>query len=117
MAGSERRVDLCDPAHPVWRRSGRLLGHGKGQKRQSEICAQLEVAVDHGPRQNLCPFVRMAERRIHLDKVPRAVTGAYLLADKARAPLKVMKQGDGLQVELPRQAPDSIASVLALTTA
>jgi hypothetical protein len=28
-----------------------------------------------------------------------------------------MKQGDGLKVELPQQAPDSIASVLVLTTA
>jgi alpha-L-fucosidase len=53
----------------------------------------------------------------HLDKLPRAVTGAYLLADKARAPLKVMKQDDGLKVELPHQAPDPIATVLVLTTA
>jgi alpha-L-fucosidase len=53
----------------------------------------------------------------HLDKAPRAVMGAYLLGDKTRAPLKVMKLGEGLQVELPLQAPDSIASVLVLTTA
>jgi len=53
----------------------------------------------------------------HLDKMPRTVTGAHLLADKARSPLKVTKRGAGLEVELPPQAPDSIASVLVLTTA
>ncbi len=52
----------------------------------------------------------------HLDKVSRTVTGAHLLADKARTPLKVTKRGGGLDVELPAQAPDSIASVLVLTT-
>jgi alpha-L-fucosidase len=53
----------------------------------------------------------------HLDKVSRDVTGAHLLADKARTPLKITKRGDGLEVELPARAPDSIATVLVLTTA
>jgi alpha-L-fucosidase len=53
----------------------------------------------------------------HLDRVSRNVTSAYLLADKARTPLKVTKRGIGLDVELPKQAPDPIASVLVLTTA
>jgi alpha-L-fucosidase len=52
----------------------------------------------------------------HLDMVPRAVTGAHLLADKAKTPLKVTKQGAGLDVELPAQALDPIATVLVLTT-
>jgi hypothetical protein len=30
--------------------------------------------------------------------------------------LKVTKRGDGLEVELPKQPPDPIASVLVLTT-
>ena len=47
MAGGERRVDLCDAADAVRRRGGRLLGHGKRQKRQSEVCAKLEVAIDN----------------------------------------------------------------------
>jgi alpha-L-fucosidase len=53
----------------------------------------------------------------HLDRLSRNVTGAYLLADNARTPLKVTKRGIGLDVELPKQAPDPIASVLVLTTA
>jgi alpha-L-fucosidase len=53
----------------------------------------------------------------HLDKISRDVTGAYLLTDKAQTPLKVTKRGDGLEVELPEQAPDPIATVLVLTTA
>ncbi|MFZ0661104.1 MAG: alpha-L-fucosidase [Acidobacteriaceae bacterium] len=53
----------------------------------------------------------------HLDRTPREVTGAYLLADKTKKPLKVTKTGDGLDVTLPVQPPDSIASVLVLETA
>jgi alpha-L-fucosidase len=53
----------------------------------------------------------------HLDKMPRQVTGAYLLADKARAPLKVTKEGGGINVSLPGQPLDPIATVLVLTTA
>ncbi len=52
-----------------------------------------------------------------LDKVPRAVTGAYLLADRAKTPLKVTKRDSGLDVKLPGQALDPIATVLILTTA
>jgi len=53
----------------------------------------------------------------HMDNVSRNVTGAYLLADRARTPLKVTKRGNGLDVELPAKAPDPIAGVLVLTTA
>jgi alpha-L-fucosidase len=53
----------------------------------------------------------------HMDNVSRNVTGAYLLADKARTPLKVTKRGNGLDVELPGKAPDPIAGVLVLATA
>jgi alpha-L-fucosidase len=53
----------------------------------------------------------------HLDNVTRQVTGAYLLADPAHTPLKVTKQGAGIDVALPEKPIDSIATVLALTTA
>ena len=53
----------------------------------------------------------------HLDEMPRHVTGAYLLADKARTPLKVTKTGNGLDVALPEQPLDPIATVLVLQTA
>ncbi len=52
----------------------------------------------------------------HLDSVPRNVTGAYLLADKSHAPLKVTKSGSGIDVALPGHALDPIATVLVLTT-
>jgi alpha-L-fucosidase len=52
----------------------------------------------------------------HLDKMPRMVKGAYLLADKSHAALKVTKQGEGIDVALPAQALDPIATVLVLTT-
>jgi alpha-L-fucosidase len=53
----------------------------------------------------------------HLDKMPRKVTAAYLLADKTHTPLKMTKSGNGLDVELPGQALDPIATVLVLKTA
>jgi alpha-L-fucosidase len=52
----------------------------------------------------------------HLDKLPRKVTGAYLLADKTRKPLKLTHSGEGLDVQLPAKALDPIATVLVLTT-
>ena len=51
----------------------------------------------------------------HLDHMPRHVTGAYLLANQA--PLKVTKAGEGIDVALPAQALDPIATVLVLKTA
>jgi len=52
-----------------------------------------------------------------LGKLPRQVTGAWLLADPARRRLKVSRTTDGIAVALPAQAPDPIASVLVLNTA
>lgn len=52
-----------------------------------------------------------------LGKLPRQVTGAWLLADPARRRLKVSRTRDGIAVALPAQAPDPIASVLVLNTA
>jgi len=45
------------------------------------------------------------------------VTGAYLLADAAHTPLKVTKQGGGIDVALPEKPLDPIATVLVLATA
>ena len=53
----------------------------------------------------------------HLDKMPRKVMGAYLLSDKAKTPLKVAKNGDGLDIALPEHMPDPIATVVVLKTA
>jgi alpha-L-fucosidase len=52
----------------------------------------------------------------HVDKMPRKVTSAYLLADKAHKPLKVTQNGDSLDVQLPAKALDPIATVLVLNT-
>ena len=52
----------------------------------------------------------------HLAKMPRTVTGAYLLADKAQKPLKFTQTAAGLDVTLPSQALDPIATVLVLKT-
>ena len=52
----------------------------------------------------------------HLDKLPRKVTGAYLLADSSHAPLKLKQSGNSLDVQLPAKALDPIATVLVLKT-
>ena len=57
-----------------------------------------------------------ANATFHLDKLPRKVTSAYLLADKARKPLKLTRSGNSLDVHLPEKALDPIATVLVLNT-
>jgi len=52
----------------------------------------------------------------HLDKLPKTVTRAYLLADAKRTPLKMARVGDGLDVTLPAKALDPVATVLVLET-
>ena len=53
----------------------------------------------------------------HLDRAPRKVLGAYLLADAAHKPLKVTHNGEGIDIELPAKPLDPIATVLVLKTA
>jgi len=53
----------------------------------------------------------------HLDNVPRQVSGAYLLADSSKKPLKVAQNGKSLDVTLPAEALDPVATVLVLQTA
>jgi len=62
-------------------------------------------------------FAWPANGVFHLDKLPRKVTGAYLLADKNHKPLKLTHTGEGLDVQLPAKALDPIATVLVLNTA
>jgi alpha-L-fucosidase len=52
----------------------------------------------------------------HLDKLPRKVTSAYLLADKTHKPLKITPSGEGLDIQLPARPLDPIATVLVLNT-
>jgi alpha-L-fucosidase len=52
----------------------------------------------------------------HLDKLPRSVTSAYLLADPSHKPLKLTRKGSALDIELPAKPLDPIATVLVLNT-
>jgi alpha-L-fucosidase len=62
-------------------------------------------------------FFEWPGTKFQLSKVPRQVTGAWLLADSAHSPLKLTRTADGIDVTLPAKAPDPIASVLVLKTA
>ncbi len=53
---------------------------------------------------------------LHLEKMYRKVTGAYLLADKAKKPLKVTQNGQTVDVALPPAPLDPIATVVVLKT-
>jgi alpha-L-fucosidase len=52
----------------------------------------------------------------HLENVPRKVTAAYLLADKSKSPLKITKGATGIDIALPSQPLDPVATVLVLKT-
>ena len=52
----------------------------------------------------------------HLVNSPRKITSAYLLADSTHKPLKLTQTGDSVEVHLPTQALDPIATVLVLNT-
>jgi alpha-L-fucosidase len=52
----------------------------------------------------------------HLDKLPRTVTSAYLLADPSHTPLKLTHAGSALTIQLPTKPLDPIATVLVLNT-
>ena len=52
----------------------------------------------------------------HLDKLPRTVVSAYLLADPAHKPLKLTRTGDSIDVQLPTKPLNPIATVLVLNT-
>jgi alpha-L-fucosidase len=61
-------------------------------------------------------FFEWPGTKFQLSKVPRQVTGAWLLADSAQSPLKVTRTAEGIDVTLPAKAPDPTASVLVLKT-
>ena len=50
----------------------------------------------------------------HLDKVPGQVARAYLLADPKRRSLKFTQNGSAVNISLPKQQLDSVATVLVL---
>lgn len=52
----------------------------------------------------------------HLDRVPRTVTGAFLLADAAKKQLRIRNSGTGIDIALPNRATDAMATVLVLET-
>ena len=62
-------------------------------------------------------FFEWPGTKFQLSKIPRQVTGAWLLADSAQSPLKLTRSAGGIDVTLPVKAPDPIASVLVLKTA
>lgn len=53
---------------------------------------------------------------LHLDKVTRHVTKAYLLADKSHTSLKLTQAAGTLDIQLPSKALDPIATVVVLET-
>jgi len=61
-------------------------------------------------------FFKWPTATFQLAKVPRTVTGAYLLGDPQHTALKFTQTGANVDVELPATGPDPIATVLVLKT-
>ena len=116
MARHKRGVDLRYPAHVVWCRGWGLLPDRERQGRKAEVHPDLEVEIDYDSGKIYIHLFEWPGATFHLDKMPRTVTGAYLLADTGRMQLKVTKQGEGIDVALPARPLDPIATVLVLTT-
>jgi alpha-L-fucosidase len=70
-----------------------------------------------GPNKIYLEIFNWPAGSFHLDKLPRKVTGAYLLADATHKPLKLTHGGDALDIQLPAKALDPIATVIVLETA
>ena len=51
-----------------------------------------------------------------LEQIPRSVVGAYLLADKSQTPLRISRVDGDIDISLPEQPLDPIATVLVLET-
>ena len=66
------------------------------------------------PRKIYIEIFKWPAGSFHLDRLPRKVTGAYLLADPTHTPLKFTQTNDSLDVQLPAKALDPIATVLVL---
>ena len=62
------------------------------------------------------PTASGANSTFHLDKLPRKVTSAYLLADPRHTPLKLTQTASTLDIQLPPKPLDSIATVVVLNT-
>ncbi len=69
-----------------------------------------------GPSKIYIEIFKWPNGAFHLDKLPRNVKGAYLLADPAHKPLKLTTTGSGLDIVLPTRALDPIATVVVLET-
>jgi alpha-L-fucosidase len=69
-----------------------------------------------GPKKIYIEIFAWPNGTFHLDKLPRKVTSAYLLADKAHSPLKITPSGEGIDIVLPAQPLNPIATVLVLDT-
>ena len=80
------------------------------------LCASVSLAQTSPQQIPQTNFYWPTGSSFHLDKLPRNVTSGYLLADKTHKPLKLTKSGAGLDIQLPAQPLDPIATVLVLNT-
>jgi alpha-L-fucosidase len=97
--------------------AGALSTTEKDKKGNPKFVAAWDWRSTTSPDKIYIEIFKWPNGSFHLDKLPRTVTKAYLLADPTHASLKMTKIGDGLDVQLPAKALDPIATVLVLETA
>jgi alpha-L-fucosidase len=70
-----------------------------------------------GPKKIYIELFEWPADGFHLAKVPREVTGAYLLSASGYLPVRMTRETDGeISFALPKQPPSPVASVLVLKT-
>jgi alpha-L-fucosidase len=69
-----------------------------------------------GPHKIYIEIFTWPNGSFHLDKLPRKISSAYLLADKSHRPLAISPSGTGIDINLPSTSHDPIATVLVLNT-
>jgi alpha-L-fucosidase len=70
-----------------------------------------------GPDKIYIELLDWPSQGFHLEKVPRAVTGAYLLSASGNLPVKMARDAEGgISFALPKLPPSAVASVLVLKT-
>jgi alpha-L-fucosidase len=88
---------------------------GPKDKRGQPPCAEKkEWRCTTKPGKFFLHFFRWPAGQFKLDNVSSTVARAYFLADRERRPLRFTQAGAGLTIDLPAQAPNSLASVVCL---
>ena len=103
-------------AHPLWSRGRQFQRRQKEQTGQPKFVPSWNWRSTTAAKRIYIELLTWPGASFHLDRVPRTVTGAFLLADAAKKQLRIRNSGTGIDIALPNRATDAMATVLVLET-